>query len=103
VDLQQRMLFPVPARGRGAGGRGGGAVVTVTVAPRAGQPRSGTLLQMDDFYVTLRDASDVTHVVKRSPDVKVTVNDPLQAHHELLDRITDKQMHDLTAYLVTLK
>jgi hypothetical protein len=43
------------------------------------------------------------HVVKRERGMQVSVDDPLQAHHDLLDRITDKHMHDLTAYLVTLK
>jgi cytochrome c oxidase cbb3-type subunit 3 len=33
----------------------------------------------------------------------VTTSDPLQAHHDLLDTITDKQVHDLVAYLETLK
>ena len=35
--------------------------------------------------------------------LKVAKNDPLQAHHELLDRITDKNIHDLVAYLETMK
>ena len=35
--------------------------------------------------------------------MKVTKNNPLQAHIDLLDRITDKQIHDLVAYLETLK
>jgi hypothetical protein len=33
----------------------------------------------------------------------VKVSDPYAAHEELLDRITDKNMHDITAYLETLK
>jgi mono/diheme cytochrome c family protein len=102
VDLQQRMLFPLPARGRGAGAAGA-AVTTVTVTPPGGRAMSGVLVQMDDFYVTLRDAAGATHVIDRSGGTAVTVTDPLQAHHELLDRITDKNIHDLTAYLVTLK
>ena len=35
--------------------------------------------------------------------VKVEVEDPLRAHRELLEKYTDEIMHDLTAYLVTLK
>jgi hypothetical protein len=35
--------------------------------------------------------------------MRVVKTDPLQAHHELLDRITDKNIHDLVAYLETLK
>src|SRR5260370_30678538 len=105
------MLFP-PA-GRGGGGRAGGAVgaarppnpnaVTVTVSPSTGSSLSGVLIEIDDFYVTFRDASGTLHVVRRTPDLKVIKTDPLQAHHELLDRITDKNIHDLVAYLETLK
>jgi hypothetical protein len=111
VDLQQRMLFPTAGRGGGgrAGGAGGAArapnanAVTVTVSPSTGAPLSGVLVEMDDFYVTFRDASGTLHVVRRTPDLKVIKTDPLQAHHELLDRITDKNIHDLVAYLETLK
>lgn len=110
VDVQQRMLFPGGRGGRaGAGGAGGGApapnpnAVTVTLTPAAGAPMSGVLVQMDDFYVTFRDASGAVRVVKRAPTLKVVKTDPLQAHRELLDTITDKNIHDLVAYLVTLK
>ena len=106
VDLQQRMLFP----GGGRGGRGRGApaapsrsTVTVTVTPQSGQPVSGTLVEMDDFTVTLREASGAVRTFNRSPSLKVEKNDPLAAHRQLLDRITDKNMHDLVAYLETLK
>jgi hypothetical protein len=58
---------------------------------------------MDDFYVTVRDASGTLHVIRRTADLRVLKTDPLQAHHELLDRITDKNIHDLVAYLETLK
>jgi hypothetical protein len=40
--------------------------------------------------------------VSRASLAKVVVADPLAAHHALLDRITDQQIHDLVAYLVTL-
>jgi hypothetical protein len=106
------MLFPSAGRG-GGGGRGAGAgglapapnpnAITVTVTPSTGAPLSGVLLQMDDFYVTFLDASGTLHVVRRTSDLKVSKTDPLQAHHELLDRITDKNIHDLVAYLETLK
>jgi mono/diheme cytochrome c family protein len=101
VDLQQRMLFPAPARGRGAGPSP--TAVTVTITPASGAPMSGVLVQEDDFYVTFRDDANNVRVVKRAPGMKVVTTDPLQAHHELLDRITDKQMHDLVAFLETLK
>lgn len=111
VDLQQRMLFPVG--GRGPAGRGmapgggaaaaGSTAVTVTLTPASGRAMSGALVQMDDFYIAFRDASGVLRVVKRTPTLKIETTDPLQAHRDLLDRITDKNIHDLVAYLVTLK
>ena len=49
------------------------------------------------------DADGTVRVVRRTPGVKMTKTVPLQAHIDLLDRITDKQIHDLVAYLETLK
>lgn len=99
VTVQQRFLFPT-GRGRGAANT---AAITVTVTPASGSAISGTLVAMDDFDVTLRDASGATRTFRRTPTMKVVKTDPLQAHRLLLDTITDKQMHDLVAYLVTLK
>ncbi|MEO5823508.1 MAG: c-type cytochrome [Vicinamibacteraceae bacterium] len=128
VDLQQRMLFPGSAgRGRGGRGRGGpppaggpppgGApaaspaappaadrnAVTVSIASAGGATQSGVLLEESDFYVTLRDADGVVRTVRRAPGMKVTRTNPLQAHIDLLDRVTDAQIHDVVAYLETLK
>jgi hypothetical protein len=58
---------------------------------------------MDDFVVTLQDESGVSHTFRRTPALKVQKTDPLDAHHALLDTITDKNIHDLVAYLETLK
>jgi cytochrome c oxidase cbb3-type subunit III len=115
VDLQQRMLFPAGG-GRGRGGRGRGAAppgpaaaavdrnaVTVTIASQSGPSISGVLLEESDFYVTLRDSDGTVRVVRRTPGTKVTKTVPLQAHIDLLDRITDKQIHDVVAYLETQK
>lgn len=106
IDLQQRMLFP---GGRGGGRRGGApaapsrAAVTVTVTP-PGQPAvSGVLLQMDDFNVALRDESGTYRSFKRTPGLQVVKNDPMAFHQGLLDRLSDKNMHDLVAYLEKVK
>jgi mono/diheme cytochrome c family protein len=101
VDVQQRMLFPGGRGGRS--GRAGPAAVTVTMTPASGPPISGTLVEMDDLFVTYRDASGAIRVIRRVPMLKIVKTDPLQAHHELLDRITDKNIHDLVAYLETMK
>jgi cytochrome c oxidase cbb3-type subunit III len=109
VDLQQRMMFPGTGRGGGAArGRGAAAVssrsaVTVTVTAPSQPAVTGVLVQMDDFIVTLREATGEYRTFRRTPGVKVEKNDPLAAHVALLDTITDKQMHDLVAYLETLK
>ena len=100
--LQQRFLFP-----RGGGGRRGGAPqanpVMVTVTPQGGPAVTGTLVNLDDFTVALRDSSGEYRSFKRGPTVKVEKKDPLQAHIDLLPHYTDKNMHDIVAYLETLK
>ena len=100
--IQQRFLFP----GGGGGRRGSGAAgkpVTVTVTPASGAAITGTLLHLDDFNVALRDSAGEYRSFKRTASVKVVKNDPAQAHHELLDQYTDKNIHDIVAYLETLK
>ena len=80
------------------------AARTVTVTQPSGETISGTLMWITDFSVTLRDGSGVRRTFARSGDVpKVEVKDPLQWHLDNLRTLTDKDMHDLTAYLVTLK
>jgi mono/diheme cytochrome c family protein len=108
VNLQQRFLFPANA----FGGRRGGApaasarpapVVRVTVTPASGPAVTGALVSMDDFFVTLRGEDGQPHTIRRTRDVRVVKDDPFAAHIALLDAITDKQIHDVVAYLWTLK
>jgi cytochrome c oxidase cbb3-type subunit 3 len=112
VDLQQRMLFPgTTVRGRAGRARGATAAapaadrnaITVSIASGSGTPLSGVLVEESDFYVTLRAADGTVRTVRRGPGVRVTKTNPLQAHIDLLDRVTDAQIHDLVAYLETLK
>jgi len=107
-QLQNGWLMPVGGGGRGGrGGRGGPFNVpptTVTVTQASGQKVTGRLARIDDFTVTLIDSEDTQRTFRRDGDVpKVEVNDPLKPHKDLLPTYTDKQIHDLTAYLVTLK
>ena len=77
---------------------------TVTVTQPSGENASGTLMWITDFNVTLTDATGVRRTFARNGDVpKVEVKDPLQWHLDHMRTLTDKDMHDLTAYLVTLK
>lgn len=76
--------------------------VTVTLA--SGEKFEGSLVRIDDFLVTLSMPDGWQKTFRRMGDVpKVEVNDPMKPHRDLWNVITDKQMHDLTAYLVTLK
>ncbi len=95
-------------RGRaGGGGRGAGAdrrTVTAVVTPPGGQKVEGRLVRLDDFLVTVELADGSTRSFRRQGDVpRVEVRDPLAQHRALLSTYTDKNMHDVTAYLVTLK
>jgi hypothetical protein len=72
------------------------------VTPRTGPSVSGTLEFVDDFTVGLRDAEGYYRSFSRD-SVTVDVRDPLAAHAQLLRQYTDKNMHDVLAYLVTLK
>jgi cytochrome c553 len=100
--LQQRFLFP---RAISFGRRGIALAkpTTVTVSTPDGGSVSGTLVHLDDFTVALKDADGNYRSWKRTPQVKVEKHDPYAAHDELLDRYTDKDIHNVVAYLETLK
>ncbi len=105
--LQARWLQPRGGRG-GRGGRGAEAsaksATTVTVTLRSGEKVSGTLDRIDDFNVSLHDSEGVYHSIDREGAVpKVEIHDPLKAHTDLLAKYTDPDIHNMTAYLVTLK
>jgi cytochrome c oxidase cbb3-type subunit 3 len=90
--------------GRGGGGRGGRPQTTVTVTTAQGQRVQGRLDRIDDFIVVLTPADGVQRSFRRVGDVpRVEVNDPLEGHRKLLTAYTDKDIHDVTAYLVTVK
>jgi cytochrome c oxidase cbb3-type subunit 3 len=63
---------------------------------------SGVLVERSDFYVTFRQPDGAIRVVPTA-GAKVVTTNPLQAHIDLLDRISDKQIHDVVAYLENLK
>ncbi len=64
----------------------------------------GTLYQVDDFIVSLVDSNGNYHSYPRKGDSpKVAIKDPLQPHLDMLRTLKDDDIHNLTAYLVTLK
>jgi cytochrome c oxidase cbb3-type subunit 3 len=103
-ELQRRILYP---RGRGSYPGFGQAVTdppfTATATLPSGQQVSGSVITLSDYLVTIRDASGARYTVSRTPSARVEITDPLQAHIDRMKTITDKQMHDLTAYLAALK
>ena len=104
VTLQQKFLFPRTfGFGRGARGVAPPKPVTLTVTPENGKSVSGVLVYLDDFNVSLRDAAGEYYSWKRTASLKVEKNDPYAAHVALLDKYTDQNMHDVVAYLETLK
>jgi mono/diheme cytochrome c family protein len=102
--LQQTWLMP----GSG-GGRGGSAPVQVsptrvTVTLASGERVEGVLDKLDDFVVALTMADGTYRTFRISGDMpRIVVKDPLQGHKDLLRTYTDADIHNLTAYLVTLK
>jgi len=96
--------------GGGGGRRGGGGgdatprTVTVTVTSDAGEKVEGRLVRIDDFLVTLALGDGTMRSFRRTDDSpKVELHDPMKGHRDLLNLYADKDMHDVTAYLVTLK
>jgi cytochrome c oxidase cbb3-type subunit III len=89
--LEERILAPRPP-----------GHVPVTVTTPSGEQIAGKLDHLDEFSVSMHDASGWYHSWPRS-QVKVTVQDPLQAHRDLLTKYTDADIHNLFAYLETLK
>ena len=74
----------------------------VTLAMPSGEQVQGDLVHMDDFSVGIRDSSGWYHSYPRD-NVRVELDDPLETHRALLRRITQKEFHDLFAYLESLK
>ena len=109
LSLQSRWLQPREGRrGRRGAKAGSGesreALPTVTVTPASGESVSGILDHIDDFTVSLHDSSGNFHSFTRNGTTpKVEVHDPLAAHTQMLGMYTDADIHNVTAYLVTLK
>jgi len=92
--------------GGGGRGRGGAAPSTVTaiVTDASGQKTEGRLIRLDDFSVVVALADGTSRSFRRDGDMpKVEVRDPREVHRKLLPTYADSDIHNVTAYLVTLK
>lgn len=80
------------------------SAISVTVTLPSGQSFSGTPVYVDDFTVSLREDDGTYRSFARHKDSpKVEIKNRLQAHLDLLKHYSDADIHNLTAYLVTLK
>ena len=64
----------------------------------------GKLVRIDEFLITLALADGSQKTFRRTGATpKVVIQDPLKVHRDLLPQYSDQDIHDVTAYLVTLK
>ena len=104
LALMQRMLYPTPQNAvqpaEGEKPKPNPAKVTVTLP--SGQTVTGSLAHQDEFTIALRDASG-WYRSWPTANVKYTIDNPLKAHADQLPKYTDDDIHNLVAYLQTLK
>ena len=90
LELEERMLYPDDAKS------------TVTVTLPSGKTLKGTLAYQDEFTVGLRDADGTYHSWPVS-SVRYSVSSPVEAHVAQFPKYTDADIHNLMAYLQTLR
>jgi mono/diheme cytochrome c family protein len=102
--LQQSWLMPGSAGGRGVPPPANAKPPRATVTTANGEKIEGEIERVDDFSVALRLGDGTRRswrIVNGSP--RVAVADQLQAHRDLLKEYQDSDIHNVTAYLVTVK
>jgi cytochrome c oxidase cbb3-type subunit III len=77
--------------------------VRATVKMPNGTSVAGRVVQISDFRITVEDAQGVKHAVERDAGVAVDVHDPLAAHEPIVTTLRNDVMHNVTAYLESLK
>jgi cytochrome c oxidase cbb3-type subunit III len=107
-----RALQNLWVAGRAVGRGGGGddddnattTAIKVTVTPRGGGAVTGRLVRIDDFTVTVVLDDGARRTFRREGgEAKVEIKDRLEPHRRLASELSDRDMHDVTAYLATLK
>ena len=90
LRLEERMLYPRGAKSK------------ATITTKSGETVTGEIAYRDEFTISIRDASGKYHGF-RTRDVTYKVDAPAEAHAELLGKYTDADIHNLMAYLQSLK
>ncbi len=96
IDLQQHMVYPSGRRNAAGPGR------TARVTLKDGSSFEGKVLHEDEFNIGIV-CQDGWYRSWPTADVKVEIQDPLEAHRDLVSKYTDADIHNLFAYLETLK
>ena len=95
LPLLQRRLSPTS-------GRPAPAPAKVTVTTPSGETIAGRLVSRDEFSISITDPAGMPRTWPAN-EVKFTVDDPLAAHFDQLGKYTDADMHNVFAYLQTLR
>lgn len=103
VALQQKIIMP--RESRSMSGATPGTAITAKVTTASGSVIEGRVSKIDDFSVTLVGPDDQTTTVQRESEgvPSIVLHDPMDGHLALLKQYTDSDIHNLTAYLLTLK
>lgn len=90
LRLMQQMLYPRDSKFK------------VTVETPSGQTSTGTLVYQDEFVIGMIDSTGTYHSW-RTNAVKFQIDKSLEAHVEAMSKYTDDDMHNVLAYIQTLK
>lgn len=103
LELLRRMLYrEAEAAPNGRADQSSKTIPTVAVTLPSGQTVTGKLAYRDEFTIGLIDPSG-WYRSWPATQVKFTVSDPLEAHIAQLGKYTDEDIHDVLAYLQTLR
>jgi len=91
LQLERRMLYPEGVKSK------------VTVTLPSGTSVTGTLAYLDEFTVGLRDSENAYRSWSIPNVKKYTVDAPVEAHADLFPKYTDADIHNLMAFLQTLR
>ena len=95
-QLQRGWIWP----SRGADAK---LAVTAKVKTPDGTTLTGRVAAISDFRIVLVDDAGQKHSIDREPGVEVEINDPLSAHEPMIMTLANDDMHNVTAWLASLK
>ena len=105
VKDQKKLQSTWVSGGRGSGELSAKRTPTAEVTTASGEQVSGLVARLDEFLITLQlpDGTERSFDRVSLTNPKIVMHDPMERHRQLLGEYSDKDMHDVTAYLETLK